>query len=91
MQTQTIIRAKDNLPEKPEIAEGTTDELVSETDGLTVRLFGSAPDYTKKEFEDLYRNCFIVLDGADELSFIGGLGSMTIEQFILGIFNAFPP
>lgn len=45
---------------------------------------------TKKEFEDAYKNSFIVLDGADELSFVGGLGSITIEQFILSIFNAFP-
>lgn len=66
MQTQTIIRAKDYLPEKPEIAEGTTDELVSETDGLTVRLFGSAPDYTKKEFEDLWQLVF----NADEKEMI---------------------
>lgn len=28
MQTQTVIRAQDYLPEKPELAEGTTDELV---------------------------------------------------------------
>lgn len=62
MQTQTVIRAVDYLPKKPELAEGTTDELVSETDGLTVRLFGSAPDYTQKEFEDLWQ---IVFD-ADE-------------------------
>lgn len=41
MQTQTVIRAQDYLPEKPELAEGTNDELVSETDGLTVRLFGA--------------------------------------------------
>ena len=66
MQTQTVIRAVDYLPEKPELAEGTTDELVAETDGLTVRLFGSAPDYTKKEFEDLWQ---IVFD-ADEKEMI---------------------
>lgn len=58
MQTQTVIRAVDYLPKKPEIAEGTNDELVSETDGLTVRLFGSAPDYTQKEFEDLWQAVF---------------------------------
>ena len=58
MQTQTVIRAVDYLPKKPELAEGTTDELVSETDGLTVRLFGSAPDYTQKEFEDLWQLVF---------------------------------
>ncbi|MBR1945991.1 MAG: hypothetical protein IJ846_06860 [Alphaproteobacteria bacterium] len=66
MQTQTVIRAVDYLPEKPELAEGTTDELVAETDGLTVRLFGSAPDYTQKEFEDLWQ---IVFD-ADEKEMI---------------------
>ncbi|MBO4521211.1 MAG: hypothetical protein J5787_08415 [Alphaproteobacteria bacterium] len=66
MQTQTIVRAVDYLPEKPEIAEGTTDELVAETDGLTVRLFGSAPDYTKKEFEDLWQLVF----NADEKEMI---------------------
>ena len=66
MQTQTVIRAVDYLPKKPELAEGTTDELVSETDGLTVRLFGSAPDYTQKEFEDLWQ---IVFD-ADEKEMI---------------------
>lgn len=58
MQTQTVIRAVDYLLKKPELAEGTTDELVSETDGLTVRLFGSAPDYTQKEFEDLWQLVF---------------------------------
>ena len=58
MQTQTVIRAQDYLPEKHELAEGTTDELVSETDGLTVRLFGAAPDYSKKEFEDLWQLVF---------------------------------
>ena len=58
MQTQTVIRAVDYLSEKPELAEGTTDELVSETDGLTVRIFGSAPDYTQKEFEDLWQAVF---------------------------------
>ena len=63
MQTQTVIRAVDYLPKKPELAEGTTDELVSETDGLTVRLFGSAPDYTQKEFEDLWQ---IVFDADDK-------------------------
>ena len=58
MQTQTIIKAKDYLPEKPELVEGTTDELVSETDGLVIRLFGSAPDYSKKEFEELWQSVF---------------------------------
>ena len=66
MQTQTIIRAVDYLPKKPEIAEGTNDELVSETDGLTVRLFGTAPDYTQKEYEDLWQVVF----NADEKEMI---------------------
>lgn len=51
---------------KPELAEGTNDELVSETDGLTVRLFGAAPDYSKKEFEDLWQLVF----NADEKEMI---------------------
>ena len=58
MQTQTVIRAVDYLPERPELAEGATDELVSETEGLTVRLFGAAPDYTQKEYEELWRTVF---------------------------------
>ncbi len=58
MQTQTVIRAQDYLSEEPELAEGATDELVSETDGLTFRLFGAAPDYSKKEFEDLWQQVF---------------------------------
>ena len=66
MQTQTVIRAQDYLPEKPELAEGTNDELVSETDGLTVRLFGAAPDYSKKDFEDLWQLVF----NADEKEMI---------------------
>lgn len=66
MQTQTVIRAVDYLPEKPELAEGTTDELVSETDGLTVRLFGAAPDYTQKEYEELWQVVF----NADEKEMI---------------------
>lgn len=66
MQTQTVIRAQDYLPEKPELAEETNDELVSETDGLTVRLFGAAPDYSKKEFEDLWQLVF----NADEKEMI---------------------
>lgn len=48
------------------MAEGTNDELVSETDGLTVRLFGAAPDYSKKEFEDLWQLVF----NADEKEMI---------------------
>ncbi len=66
MQTQTLIRAQDYLPKKPELAEGTTDELVSETDGLTIRLFGAAPDYSKKEYEDLWQSVF----NADEKEMI---------------------
>ena len=66
MQTQTVIRAQDYLPEKPELAEGTNDELVSETDGLTVCLFGVAPDYSKKDFEDLWQLVF----NADEKEMI---------------------
>ena len=53
-----LIRAKDYLPVKPELAEGTTDEPVNETDGLTTRLFGAAPDYTQKEYEDLWQAVF---------------------------------
>lgn len=66
MQTQTVIRAQDYLPEKPELAEGSTEELVSETEGLTVRLFGTAPDYSKKEYEDLWQSVF----NADEKEMI---------------------
>ena len=54
MQTQTVIRAVDYLPEKTENAEG----MVSEADGLTVRLFGAAPDYSQKEFENLWQAVF---------------------------------
>ena len=61
-----LIRAKDYLPVKPELAEGTTDELVNETDGLTTRLFGAAPDYTQKEYEDLWQAVF----NADEQEMI---------------------
>lgn len=58
MQTQTVIRAIDYLPTQPELAEGTTDELVSETDGIVIRLFGALPDYSKKEYEDLWQEVF---------------------------------
>lgn len=54
MQTQTVIRAVDYLPEKTENAEG----MVSEAEGLTVRLFGAAPDYTQKKFEKLWQAVF---------------------------------
>lgn len=55
---QTIIRAVEYLPKKPELAEGTTDELVSETDGIVMRLFGAVPDYSKKEYENLWQQVF---------------------------------
>lgn len=55
---QTIIRAVEYLPKKPELAEGTTDELVSETDGVVMRLFGAVPDYSKKEYENLWQQVF---------------------------------
>ena len=63
---QTIIRAKDYLPEQEEgRGEGMREPMPS-AGGLPVRLFGSAPDYTQKEYEDLWQS---VLD-ADEQEMI---------------------
>lgn len=42
-----------------------------------------------EEFEELYGNALIVLEGADELGLIGGIGALTIEQFILNVRHAF--
>lgn len=66
MQTQTVIRAVDYAPKAPEMAEGSVDELVSETDSVVMRLFGSAPDYSKKEYESLWQEVF----NADEQEMI---------------------
>lgn len=66
------------------------DLSVAESDSAERSILEYLGIASKKEFEDDYGDCFIVLDGADELSFVGGLGSITIEQFILSIFNAFP-
>lgn len=41
------------------------------------------------EFEERYSNALIVLEGADELSLIGGIGTITIEQFIINVRHAF--
>ncbi len=41
------------------------------------------------EFEKRYQNALIILEGADELSLIGGTGTITIEQFILNVRHAF--
>ena len=41
------------------------------------------------EFEERYNDALIVLEGADELGLIGGIGAITIEQFILNVRHAF--
>lgn len=41
------------------------------------------------EFEERYSNALIVLEGADELGLIGGIGTITIEQFIMNVRHAF--
>ena len=42
-----------------------------------------------EEFEELYSNALIVLEGADELGLIGGIGNTAIEQFIINVRHAF--
>lgn len=42
-----------------------------------------------EEFKEQYNNALIILEGADELGLIGGIGSLTIEQFILNVRHAF--
>lgn len=58
MQTQTVIRAVDYLPAKPEIAEGSAEDLISENDGVVERLFGTTPDYAQPEYEKLWQEVF---------------------------------
>ncbi len=41
------------------------------------------------DFEEEYGNALIVLEGADELGLLGGIGALTIEQFILNVRHAF--
>ncbi len=41
------------------------------------------------EFEERFGNALIVLEGADELGLVWGIGSLTIEQFILDTRHAF--
>lgn len=61
MNAQNVIRAADYLAGKNETG-GEVNEPAPAAGGLAVRLFGSAPDYTQKEYEDLWK---AVLD-ADE-------------------------
>ncbi len=42
-----------------------------------------------EEFEEKYMDALIILEGADELGIIGGMGSLTIEQFILNVRHIF--
>ena len=41
------------------------------------------------QFEEHYKNALIILEGADELGLVGGIGSLSVEQFILDIRHAF--
>ena len=52
---QTIIHAKDYLSEKQDVAEDASHEPTPAGDDLAVRLFGTSPDYTQKEFEALWQ------------------------------------
>ena len=51
---QTIIHAKDYLSNGQDAEENQSHEPLPSEDNLAVRLFGTAPDYTQKEFEDLW-------------------------------------
>lgn len=41
------------------------------------------------QFEEHYKNALIILEGADELGLVGGIGSLSVEQFILDIRHTF--
>ena len=52
---QTIIHAKDYLSEKQNTADDKNHEPIATADDLAVRLFGTSPDYTQKEYEELWQ------------------------------------
>ena len=52
---QTIIHAKDYLSDNRDAAESASREPMPASADLATRLFGTSPDYTQKDFEDLWQ------------------------------------
>ena len=63
MQTETVIRAVDYLPAPLPPVEGVDPIRTSETNGMVTRIFGAAPDYSKKAYESLWQEVFDADEG----------------------------